>query len=268
MTVGLAEANKALVVKMFREVGDKEFVIIERSGGYFGFIFGVFQMIIFYIVDVYEPEYSGPLLPVFGFMVGWLTNWVALKLIFRPIEPTPVCCGAFVIQGAFLKRQEAVSEKFAALNAELFCNAHNIWDEMMHGAKKEQFNAMIKKHATTFFDRTVGGSGAMVAKTLFGKETFERVRGGVADGLSQAAAVDTAHLVRLPGRGAPHRGHRERGDAGAPARGVRGGVTSGVRRGRDQAHLRRRRPRGRSSGWRSTRSSSRREPRRAEGGGG
>ena len=55
MTVGLAEANKALVVKMFREVGDKEFVIIERSGGYFGFIFGVFQMIIFYIVDVYEP---------------------------------------------------------------------------------------------------------------------------------------------------------------------------------------------------------------------
>ena len=179
MTVGLAEANKALVVKMFREVGDKEFVIIERSGGYFGFIFGVFQMIIFYIVDVYEPEYSGPLLPVFGFMVGWLTNWVALKLIFRPIEPTPVCCGAFVIQGAFLKRQEAVSEKFAALNAELFCNAHNIWDEMMHGAKKEQFNAMIKKHATTFFDRTVGGSGAMVAKTLFGKETFERVRGGV-----------------------------------------------------------------------------------------
>ena len=183
MTVGLAEANKALVVKMFREVGDKEFVIIERSGGYFGFIFGVFQMIIFYIVDVYEPEYSGPLLPVLGFMVGWLTNWVALKLIFRPIEPTPVCCGAFVIQGAFLKRQEAVSEKFAALNAELFCNAHNIWDEMMHGAKKEQFNAMIKKHATTFFDRTVGGSGAMVAKTLFGKETFERVRGGVADGL-------------------------------------------------------------------------------------
>jgi hypothetical protein len=42
---------------------------------------------------------------------------VALKLIFSPIHPTRVCC--FTVQGAFLRRQKEVSEKFSKLNVEV-----------------------------------------------------------------------------------------------------------------------------------------------------
>ena len=118
MVVRLALENKQDVVRMFQEVGESEFRIIEHSGFYFGFAFGIVQMITFYCVDTLAPNFSGPLLPVFGFMVGYATNWFALKLIFRPIHPTRVCC--CVVQGAFLKRQDQVSEKFSELNVELF----------------------------------------------------------------------------------------------------------------------------------------------------
>jgi uncharacterized membrane protein YheB (UPF0754 family) len=173
MVVKLSLANKQSVVRMFQEVGKSEFRIIENSGAYFGFAFGVVQMIVFYVVDKTSPAYSGPLLPVFGFMVGYLTNWVALKLIFRPIHPTRVCC--FTVQGAFLRRQNEVSEQFSALNVELFCNAKNLWEEMMFGRLSGAFGELIQRHASSFTDITIGASKP-VATMIFGTDAYDRMR--------------------------------------------------------------------------------------------
>ena len=38
-----------------------------------------------------------------GALVGYVTNWIALKWIFEPLNPVSV--GPFVLQGMFLKRQ-------------------------------------------------------------------------------------------------------------------------------------------------------------------
>lgn len=45
-------------------------------------------------------------LPAGGAVVGYITNWVALKLIFEPVDPVKI--GPFVLQGLFLKRQNEV----------------------------------------------------------------------------------------------------------------------------------------------------------------
>lgn len=46
------------------------------------------------------------ILPAGGAVVGYLTNWLAIKLIFEPVDPVKV--GPFVLQGLFLKRQNEV----------------------------------------------------------------------------------------------------------------------------------------------------------------
>lgn len=199
MVVKLSLANKQHVVRMFQEVGQSEFRIIEHSGAYFGLLFGVVQMIVFYIVDKQAPTYSGPLLPVFGFMVGYLTNWVALKLIFNPIHPTRVCC--FTLQGAFLRRQKEVSEKFSKLNVELFCNAKNLWEEMMHGRLKEAFGDLVKRHVTTFTDVTIGASKP-VATMIFGSEAYHRMRWDATTPkvkVTPLAAINQAPEMKSPG---------------------------------------------------------------------
>ena len=63
--------------------------------------------------------YDAPwILPVAGFLVGYITNWLALLLIFNPAEPVYV--GPFRFQGVFLKRQAEVSEKLGQVSQQYF----------------------------------------------------------------------------------------------------------------------------------------------------
>ena len=80
-----------------------------------------------------------------------------------------------LVRGAFLRRQNEVSEKFAKLNVELFCNAKNLWEEMMFGRLQDEFGALIRRHAINFTDITIGASKP-VATMIFGTEAYARMR--------------------------------------------------------------------------------------------
>ena len=77
-----------------------------RSGLGFGFLFGVGQAAVW----LYHPYRI--LLPLAGSVVGYATNWVAIKLVFEPVEPVDVL--GMEVQGLFEKRQPEVSDAFAA----------------------------------------------------------------------------------------------------------------------------------------------------------
>ena len=51
-------------------------------------------------------------LPVAGALVGYVTNYIAIKFIFEPAEPVSICGGVFEVQGMFESRQVEVSEEF------------------------------------------------------------------------------------------------------------------------------------------------------------
>ena len=48
MVISTLVADKGLLNKIFLKCGAKEFKFIERSGAYFGFIFGLVQMLVWY----------------------------------------------------------------------------------------------------------------------------------------------------------------------------------------------------------------------------
>lgn len=56
-------------------------------------------------------------LPAGGAVVGYITNWLAIKLIFEPVDPVKL--GPFVLQGLFLKRQDEV--RCAAFHGVEYC---------------------------------------------------------------------------------------------------------------------------------------------------
>src|SRR5690349_10045909 len=89
--------DKALLNRIFREAGSKEFRFIARSGIWFGGTIGLLQMTLW--VLFHQPL----IMPAFGLVVGWFTDWLALKLIFNPKRPIHVF--GFTIQGLFLKRR-------------------------------------------------------------------------------------------------------------------------------------------------------------------
>ncbi|MGB8329783.1 MAG: DUF445 family protein [Polyangiales bacterium] len=134
------ERHKELMGEMFYEVGFKEFKFIERSGLYFGFLFGVFQMIIWVLYP------AGWILPAAGFLVGYLTNWIAIKLVFSPREPMKL--GPITVQGLFHKRQNEVAEAFGRTVATRVLNADNIVTTVMEGDGARRMNEIVEQRVS------------------------------------------------------------------------------------------------------------------------
>jgi hypothetical protein len=59
--------------------------------------------------------------------------------------------------------------------AELFCNAKNLWEEMMFGRLSGAFGELIRRHASNFTDITIGAAKP-VATGIFGTEAYHRMR--------------------------------------------------------------------------------------------
>lgn len=171
--------DKALMVKMFREVGDPEFRFVINSGIYFGFLFGLLQVPIF----IYFP--GNWVMPFFGFLVGVATNWLALNVIFRPLNPVRV--GPFRVQGLFLKRQKDVAESFARLTTTEVVTLRNIMYQVVNGPRADRTKALIKRHMRPLLE---GGVVRTAAQLTVGP-------GGYAD-LKKAVEEKAVDLAVLP----------------------------------------------------------------------
>lgn len=102
-----------------RRIGHKEFRFIEYSGGVFGFLIGLLQLGVWGLMQTWW------LMPIVGGIVGIVTNWLALQMIFRPQEPTRYL-GLFTYQGLFAKRQAEISADYGQVSGEELLTPRNL----------------------------------------------------------------------------------------------------------------------------------------------
>lgn len=145
IVVDQAHRDRALIGQMFQRVGSEEFAFIKRSGAYFGGIFGAVQLAAWLAFPAWW------VLPAFGFAVGYVTNWVALKLIFEPAVPKKV--GPFIVQGLFHKRQQIVAREFATMVSQDVINPDNMVIKMTTGATGDRLFAIIEKRIDEMLDK-------------------------------------------------------------------------------------------------------------------
>jgi len=86
--------DKALLNAVVRKISKSEFRFMADSGIYFGGLIGLVQMFAWAIF--HEPI----IMPLFGFFCGFVTDWLALNMIFRPYHPTRYF-GVWEFQGLF-----------------------------------------------------------------------------------------------------------------------------------------------------------------------
>jgi uncharacterized membrane protein YheB (UPF0754 family) len=184
--------EKNLLNELFKTCGADEFIFIERSGFYFGFIFGIVQMVVFIFYD------ADWVLPVFGFIVGWLTNFLALKMIFEPVEPIYLCGGKIKLHGLFLQRQQEVSKIFAKMTAEKTMTSKLIWDEVLYGPNVEYFEQIVRKHTEKTVDRLLGPGKPILGAYLSAKRTgMDYDYDAVKDRICDQVVAELPHQVGL-----------------------------------------------------------------------
>lgn len=172
MVVKRLTKDKKLMNDIFLNCGRDEFKFIERSGLYFGFLFGLIQMGVWYYFQLWW------LLPLFGLIVGFATNWLALKLIFEPIEQKNILGMKF--QGLFIKRQDEVSAEYAKMLAEEIFTFDRIFAAIISGPTKERFVTMIAGHANNAIDDAVGISKPVITM-VSGKKNYESMKNIIVD---------------------------------------------------------------------------------------
>ena len=172
MVIERLAADKELLNRIFIECGEVEFRFIINSGLYFGFLFGLIQMAVWYVYP------SWWVLPFFGLLVGWATNWIALNVIFRPLHAKKV--GPFRFQGLFLKRQPAVAESFCHIVTHEILTVGNIINAILDGPKGDRARNMVKKHIKPLVDETAG-MGKALTQMAFGPTGFATLKNKVGE---------------------------------------------------------------------------------------
>ncbi len=159
--------DRALLNRLFIESGDQEFKFIVRSGLYFGFLFGLVQLAVW----IFYPAWW--VLPAFGLLVGWATNWIALNIIFRPLHPKRV--GPWTLQGLFLKRQKEVAAVWCEIVTREIVNVRSIIYAMVGGPKSQNTRALIKKHIEPIVHQAVDPLLMLPTQLTVGSRSFEEM---------------------------------------------------------------------------------------------
>lgn len=172
MVIERLAGDKRLLNRIFLECGEVEFRFIINSGLYFGFLFGLVQMAVWYVYPAWW------VLPVFGLLVGWATNWIALNVIFRPLRARRI--GPFQLQGLFLKRQPEVAESFCHIVTHEILTVGNIIQAILDGPKGDRARNMVKKHIKPLVDETAG-MGKALTQMAFGPTGFASLKNRVGE---------------------------------------------------------------------------------------
>lgn len=180
MVIDFLLANKELMNRIFLEVGDKEFTFIERSGLGFGFLFGLIQA----LICINYPEQAWWQLPLGGLVVGYLTNVLALRMIFSPVNPVHLL--GFKIQGLFITRQKEVSRGYAQLISDNIMTMDNVFTEMFNGAGADQLIEIITRHSQEGIDKTAGFNSTLI-KFTSGTDTYDEIKTTVISKFVEAA---------------------------------------------------------------------------------
>jgi uncharacterized membrane protein YheB (UPF0754 family) len=171
MVIRKIEERPELSNKIFRSVGHKEFRFIINFGFFFGFACGIPSAGIFYLL------HSPITLIVLGTIVGWTTNWLAIWMIFEPVEPRRVL--GYKWQGLFIRRQPEVAEIYARVIAEDIITMENIGDELLHGASADRTRSMIRTALRPAIDEAVGSVRPLI-RLAVGPQEYDAIRETVA----------------------------------------------------------------------------------------
>jgi uncharacterized membrane protein YheB (UPF0754 family) len=156
-----------LVVRVFKDVGQKELNMMVNFGFIFGFLLGV------PVAFADHWFHQGWLLPVLGIGVGWITNALGMWLIFEPTVPTK----KFFItwQGLFLRRQNEAAEVYAQIIADDVITLERIGDFLLDGPRGDRTRQMLAVALGPAIDRAAGPAlGA--AKIAIGRQQYRRIR--------------------------------------------------------------------------------------------
>lgn len=107
------------------------------------------------------------LIPVISAAIGWLTNFVAVKMLFHPRKP--VNFGLFKLQGIFPKRQQQIAERLGKLVAEQLLSSADLKDRLLQPNNIEALHVAVDQQITDYLNKTLPKKYPLISLFIAGK---------------------------------------------------------------------------------------------------
>lgn len=171
--------DKETLNSMFRVAGRRAFRFIVNFGAPSGFAIGLIQACAW-------AAFRQPfIMPLFGLLTGWLTDYVALKLVFAPKHPKRIL-GLFTWQGLFFKHKNEFTDIYGDLVARQVVTPAKVIRAVLQGPASDRVFAVIQRKLEEEMDRqigvgrplmvlAVGGSGYRQVKEIVAQSVIKRL---------------------------------------------------------------------------------------------
>jgi uncharacterized membrane protein YheB (UPF0754 family) len=160
--------DKALLNRMFLDTGGPSFRFLIRVGAPFGFVIGLVQATVFLITNNHW------LLPGFGLFTGAFTDFVALRMIFRPKQERGI--GPLKWQGMFHKLRPMTTRQYSRLIANEILTPRAIMESLLTGPMSDQLFELIIGEVQQTIDDQAGIARPVVALVVGGRRYQEMKR--------------------------------------------------------------------------------------------
>jgi uncharacterized membrane protein YheB (UPF0754 family) len=172
MVIRRFRSDPELANRVFLDMGRKELRFIQNFGFGFGFMLGIPVAVLTHFISFWW------LLPLIGVAVGYVTNWMALWMIYEPADP--VMIGRLRIQGLFIRRQPEVSEVYARIVSDDIVTVANFAGELLNGPQSDRTRALIEHSLEPAVDRAVGIARPAIRAAL-GAQEYDALRRSIID---------------------------------------------------------------------------------------
>ena len=120
-------------------------------------------------------------LPFIAALVGWFTNYIAVKMLFHPKQPMNIL-GVYTLQGIFPKNQQQVAEKIGKMVAEELLSSNDLKEKLNNPENilsiKELVEVKIDYYLNVTFPKNYPITAALVGdkrRTKFKDTVMEEV---------------------------------------------------------------------------------------------
>lgn len=168
--------NKAQLNDLMQGMGGAAMKFIRRSGIYFGLLIGLVQMVAW---GVFHNPW---IMPGFGFVTGFASDWLALNLIFIPREPKKIF--GIPIHGVLHAQRDVVTRDYARLLATDLFAPEVMMETILAGPTSERLFALIDKEVSNAIDAQAGVTRPLITLAI-GTKRYREVKDTVVQMLLQ-----------------------------------------------------------------------------------
>ncbi|MBM3915005.1 MAG: DUF445 domain-containing protein [Sphingomonadales bacterium] len=112
------------------------------------------------------------LILISGF-IGWITNWIAIKMLFHPRKPIRVL--GLTLQGIFPKNQSQFAQKLGKLVSGEFLSFADIEKKISEPSNIQKMMPLIEAHIDTFLKERLSEQLPMISMFV-GEKTITRLK--------------------------------------------------------------------------------------------